>query len=85
MAENRTLELAIAEAAEFEPGRYPGGLAVAFFRLMDVPQDKTPDRWAELRRALRNNPHLEDPDVQAFLSRPDLAARGYWWFDPERW
>jgi len=73
----RALELAIAEARDFEPERYPGGLMMAFFRLMDAPQDEAPELWAELRRALRENPHLGDPDVRALLERKDLAARGY--------
>jgi len=83
--ENRALAQAIAEAREFEPDRYPGGLMMAFFRLMDVPRDEAPELWAELRRALRENPHLRDPDVRAFLERSDLAERGYWWFDPDQW
>ncbi len=48
--ENRALAQAIAEARDFEPERYPGGLMMAFFRLMDVPQDEAPALWAELRR-----------------------------------
>ncbi len=91
MAENgamRALELAISWARDWNPELNPYSLENALLCLIEeeVPMDKYPELWEELRRALRENPYLqEDEEMRRYLTDPEEAARGYWWFDPESW
>ncbi|AEN73714.1 hypothetical protein Rhom172_1800 [Rhodothermus marinus SG0.5JP17-172] len=80
----RALELAIAWARDWHSGLNPYSLENALLRLVeeDVPRDQYLELWEELRQTLRSNPHLQTPEMRALLTDEELAARGYWWFDP---
>lgn len=83
----QTLNIAIFSAQTWRPGRSPFSLENDFYQLMlNGPQlDEYPELWQEFRRALAENPHLEDAELRAFLTRLEYAKEGFWWFDPEKW
>tara|TARA_R100000908_G_scaffold14791_1_gene5564 strand:- start:39363 stop:39533 length:171 start_codon:yes stop_codon:yes gene_type:complete len=47
--------------------------------------DQHQDLWTEFRKALARNEHLQDAELREFLTRPNYAREGYWWFDPAEW
>lgn len=83
----RILSNAIFEAQTWKPGRSPLALENDFYQLMlsGPPLDAQTELWLEFRRSLAENPHLDDKEIREFLSRPDFARQGYWWFDPDQW
>lgn len=56
-----------------------------FYVLNELPLDKYPDAWNELREAFRNNEDLNHPTVKKNLSVPPNAEGGRWWWDAELW
>lgn len=83
----RILKLAILEASTWNPSRSRFTLENDFYQLMlSGPATRdVPELWKDYRRALAENPHLEDPDLRQFLKRPQFAKEGFWWFDPSEW
>ena len=83
----RILNDAIFEAKTWKPGRSRNTLENDFYQLMlsGPALDEHLDLWHEFRRALAENPHLEEKGLREFLTRTEYAREGYWWFDPEEW
>ncbi|WP_142455670.1 hypothetical protein [Gracilimonas mengyeensis] len=83
----RILNNAIFEAQTWKPGRSRNALENDFYQLMlsGPSLDEHQELWHEFRQALAENPHLKDKDLREFLTRPNYAREGYWWFDPEEW
>lgn len=57
----------------------------ALYVLNELPLDKYPDAWDELRDAFRNNKDLNQATMKENLSIPTYAKNGRWWWDPELW
>ncbi len=83
----RLLTNAIFEAQTWKPGRSRNSLENDFYQLMlNGPSvDEHTELWDDFRKALAQNEHLQDKDLREFLSRPNFAREGYWWFDPKEW
>ena len=83
----RILNNAIFEAQTWKPGRSRNSLENDFYQLMfNGPSlDDHPELWAEFRKALARNEHLQDAELRDFLTRKNYAREGYWWFDPTEW
>jgi hypothetical protein len=58
---------------------------VTFYNLATLNQDRNKDLWHDLRRALRENKSLRSDDALFYLSVEEMAAKSYWWFDPDEW
>jgi len=70
----------------WDPDLYPGSLEMLFMQLeWYADQNEEPELWEEFRRALRETPAMQDPDLREFLERKDVAEEGYWWWDPDQW
>ena len=63
----------------------PAEVDYALHTLNEIPIDKYPEAWAELRVAIRNNEDMNSPAMKRNLRRTDLAEEGMWWWDPEQW
>jgi hypothetical protein len=83
--DRREIARAIEIVEDWRRRRPVSELESTFIRLMDLDQSTNADRWQNLRRALTKNEALGDPEVLKFLEREDLAAEGYWWYDPNQW
>lgn len=83
----RILQNTILEAKTWKPGRSRYGLENDFYQLMihGPDLDKHTELWNEFRTALARNEHLQDTDIREFLTQPNYAREGYWWFDPAEW
>ncbi len=83
----RVLNNAIFEAKTWKPGRSRNTLENDFYQLMlsGPPLGEHTELWEDFRQALAENPHLENKELREFLSRPNYAREGYWWFDPAEW
>lgn len=81
------LSNAIFEAQTWKPGRSRNSLENDFYQLMlnGPALDEHDELWNEFRKSLAQNEHLQDKDLREFLSRPNFAREGYWWFDPAEW
>lgn len=56
------------------------------FTVLDqLPLDKYPKAWNELREVFRNNEDLNHPTMKENLSVLTNAENGKWWWDPELW
>lgn len=83
----RILNNAIFEAQTWKPGRSRNSLENDFYQLMlnGPALDEHIELWDEFRMALAQNEHLQDNNLQEFLTRINYAREGYWWFDPAEW
>ncbi|HET8864338.1 MAG TPA: hypothetical protein VFM80_01490 [Gracilimonas sp.] len=83
----RILNNAIFEAQTWKPSRSRNTLENDFYQLMfrGPSLDKHTELWNDFRKALAENHHLEDETLREFLTRPEYAREGYWWFDPNEW
>ena len=85
LTEREELRREIRIVSAWRPSKVPNGVVSAFLRLEDLDRSENRDLWEELREALAANPALRDRDLLAHVARPELAAQGYWWYDPDRW
>jgi hypothetical protein len=60
-------------------------LLAVFCVLNELPQDKHPEAWADLREAFRNNEELNHPKVRELISFPMNVKGKNWWWDPDKW
>lgn len=83
----RLLTNAIFEAQTWKPGRSRNSLENDFYQLMlnGPALNEHTELWDDFRKALAQNEHLQDEELREFLSRPNFAREGYWWFDPAEW
>jgi len=72
----------LSAISEWTPELHISSLDHSLYALHE--EELTDEDEQKLRTILKTNPHLRDPDLQAFVETPSLAD-DYWWLDPDKW
>lgn len=66
--------------------RFGDSELLAVFSVLDeLPKDKHPEEWSELREAFRNNKELNHPRVREQIRIPSNVEDNNWWWDHIFW
>ena len=64
----------------------PDEIEEVFFELEELYHENlNAEFWDNVRNALKENKYLSDKEVLFFITKYDLAAQGYWWYDSRKW
>ena len=86
MTDREKLRWAISLVSEWREEFEWNELVDVFMRLEQIDGgDQNHDLWLALKDALKSNEALHDTELIRFLRDEELAAKGYWWYDPREW
>lgn len=83
--EEKLLQKTIEEARAYQAERSPYSLEYYLMQLNEANQSENKALWAALRAAMAENSALKLKAQTEFFTRPSLAKKGYWWWNPQAW